>query len=71
MDSKTKTFIIDCINQHRCDDLARAKAAFRGLSPEEMQQKYGQSDQTRQEIVDGYAQREAQCDEAIAIVNKA
>ena len=45
------------------DDLERAKAAFRGYTPEEMQKEYGASGRTCQEILDGYkkdrAEREA------------
>jgi len=65
MKTETKKFVIDCINQRRCDDFYRAKLAFRNCTPEEMNQEYGQSGQTRQQILDGYEQREKQCDEAI------
>lgn len=36
------------------DNLYRARHAFASLTPEVMGQKYGQSDSTRQEIIDGY-----------------
>ncbi len=36
------------------DDLARARMAFRGKSAEQMQENWGQSDKTCQEILDDY-----------------
>lgn len=66
MKIETKQFIIDCVNQHRSDDLIRAKVAFRNLSSERMQEQYGRSGQTRQQILDGYEEREQQCNSAIA-----
>lgn len=36
------------------DDLERAEAAFRGLTPPELQQEYGQSGHTCQQILDQY-----------------
>lgn len=38
------------------DDLQRAKAAFRHLSFEQMQQQYGHSGKTFQQILDEYQQ---------------
>lgn len=36
------------------DNLQRAEMAFHNLSPEQMQEEYGGSGQTRQTILDGY-----------------
>ena len=64
-----KQFIIDCINQHRGDDLVRTKAAFKNLSPEEMQEHWGLSSQTRQQVLTGLLLREKRCNDAIAAIN--
>lgn len=43
------------------NDAAKARAAFAGMSPEEMQQElYGGSKWTRQEILDVYERQEAE-----------
>ena len=36
------------------DNLYRARTAFRGCDPEQMQQRYGASESTRAEIVEQY-----------------
>jgi hypothetical protein len=64
MTSTTKKLLLRLIEQHRGDDLYRAKAAFRGLSPEQMQEQYGASGQTRQQILDDYQRRD---DELLAV----
>lgn len=65
-----KQFIVDCIEQHRGDDLARAKLAVRGFSSQKMQEKIGQSDQTWQEILYDYQSRNDRCDEAIKFIKR-
>ncbi len=40
------------------DNIYRAKAGFRGRSPTEMQQNYGQSGESCQSILDGYLSQE-------------
>jgi len=47
-------YLLCVLERAKGDDLERAQHAFAGLSPEKMQEKYGQSDWTRQEILDGY-----------------
>lgn len=66
MRDETKKFVLNCIEQHRGDDLVRAKMAFKDCTPEEMNQEHGESGQTRQQILDGYNKRNLQCDNAIA-----
>lgn len=61
-----KERVLRILESTRGDDLYRARAAFRGLSAEEMGKQYGQSGQTRAEIVAGYERREAELNELIA-----
>ena len=42
------------LERYRGDDYERAKAAFRDMTPSEMQEQYGFSGKTRQQILDGY-----------------
>jgi hypothetical protein len=46
--------ILNALENYRGDNLYRARAAFRNCTPEQMQQQYGQSGQTRAEILAGY-----------------
>lgn len=39
------------------DDLHRARAAFRGLTPEQMRERHGESGRSRSSILRGYEQR--------------
>ena len=50
----TAKFLLSLVERAKSGDLERAQRAFAGLSPEKMQEKYGQSDWTRREILDGY-----------------
>lgn len=65
MNKETKQFIVSCIEQHRGDDFYRAGLEFRDCTPKEMSQPYGQSGQTRQQILDSYKEHERQCNEAV------
>ncbi len=47
-----KHFIIECINRRRGDDLKLAQRAFKDCTPKEMNEEYGQSGQTRRQILD-------------------
>jgi hypothetical protein len=47
---------IRIIKQSFGDDLERARLAFAGLTPEKMDEQYGQSGQTRRQIIEGYEQ---------------
>lgn len=71
MSPATKSIIIHALNGNLAvarDNLYRACATFRDCTPEQMAQPYGQSSQTRQEILDGYERREAELRAAVAEV---
>jgi hypothetical protein len=69
-DGTVKEFVIGCIQQRRGDDLYRAQCAFRNCTPAEMNELYGESGKTRQQIIDGYKAREQKCDAAIEAVKR-
>lgn len=48
------------------DDLARARAAFRGMTPEEMQRQHGESGLTRAQVLAGYEDEDRAVREALA-----
>lgn len=54
MTKTTKRLVLAGLQLLRGDDYERALVAFRSLSADQMQEPYGQSGQTRQEILDGY-----------------
>lgn len=56
---------IRALEQMRGDDLYRARAAFRNCTPVQMSEKYGQSDQTRAEILAGYEAHDAKVTAAL------
>jgi len=60
-------FVINCIERARGDDLYRAKMAFRDMTPKQMQEQYGESRRTRQEVLDGHHDHYDKCDAAIAL----
>ena len=64
-----KEFVLDCIEQARGDDLARAKAAFRNYTPAQMNETYGLSNQTPQQLLDRYEAHNQKCDAARKTVN--
>lgn len=47
------------------DNTARARAAFRNRTPEQMQEQYGQSGQTCAQILAGYEEHDAKVQAAI------
>ena len=47
-------YIRRAMDSYTNDDLERATYSFKTCSASQMREKYGQSDQTRQEIIDGY-----------------
>lgn len=51
------------------DNLYRAKAAFKHCTPEQLGQRYGQSDDTRAEIIAGYQESLDDANQAIEWVN--
>lgn len=56
------------LENYRGDDLYRARAAFRGRTPEQMQEQYGQSGRTFAEILRGYEAHDANVAKALAFV---
>ena len=62
---------IRALENMKGDDLYRAKRAFSGYTPKEMQEQHGQSGQTRQQILDEYEAQNRKVDEAIAWVKAA
>jgi len=66
-----KETIRKALEAYRGDNLYRAQAAFRNCTPQQMQEQYGQSGQTRQEIVDGYQRHEDAVNAAIRWLSSA
>jgi hypothetical protein len=60
-----REFVLGVLLATRGDDLERATAAFRGFSPFMMRQRHGESDKTRQEVLDEYRERRERYDAAI------
>ena len=63
--SSVKDTIIRALENSRGDNAYSAEQVFRGLSSAEMQQEYGNSGQTRQQILDGYRAHEQDVDAAL------
>ena len=61
---------IQALEQIRGDHLHRARAAFRGCTPAQMNEKYGQSDQTRAKILANYEAYDNKVTAAIAWVTR-
>lgn len=59
---------IRALNNMRDDDFGRARRAFAGFTPEQMNVRYGESDKTCAEILAGYEEHDAQIDAAIVWV---
>lgn len=53
-ESKLKQRLIEVVGRSFGDNLERAEMSFRGLTAEQMNQEYGESGRTRQQIVDEY-----------------
>lgn len=58
------------LGNYRGDDLYRARAAFRDMTPEKMAEEHGQSGRTRAEIIAEYEAHERKCDDAAALLDK-
>ena len=68
MTEETRKAIIEGLKNdlyNALDNLSRAKAAF-GSRPDLLGDKYGQSDKTRQEIIDGYQRWYDKAEKALA-----
>lgn len=61
---------IKALKNMRGDDLERSKRAFRNCSPEQMNQEYGESGRTRNEIINGYYEKATEINEAIEWIKK-
>jgi len=61
--------ILRVLYNYRGDDLERAKAAFRGLSIQDMNKQYRESGKTCLEIVQGYENHVAKIESIIQIFN--
>lgn len=66
--NETKELILRALSSYLGDDLYRAKNAFRNCSPKEMNEQYGHSGRTRQEILNEYQKHHDNVQEAIALV---
>ena len=54
------------LQQHKGDDLARARAAFGRCTPDQMQEQWGSSGRTRADVLSGYEKHEAEVEAALA-----
>ncbi len=59
-------YIRNALGRARGDDLERAECAFRGMTAEELDEQYGQSGRTRQQILDEYRESAARHTRAVA-----
>ena len=66
MSPESQKIIFRALQSYRGDNLERASAAFRNCTPEQMQQQYGQSGETRVEILRGYQEHAAAVEKAAA-----
>lgn len=60
-----KEIAIRALKQMMGNDAVHARAAFRSYTPEQMQQKHGQSEKTRAQVLAEYEKREAAIRSAI------
>ena len=63
---RLRKYVDDC----KCDSLERAQFAFRDCTPEQMRQRYGQSDDTRAEIIAGYERGRREWQEASDLLDR-
>lgn len=56
---------IRALERMRGEDSARARAAFRGMTKEQMGEQFGESGQTRAEVLACYESNDAKVDDAI------
>ncbi len=60
-----KELVLKVMQEQRGDDLYRAEQAFKRCSPEQMQQEFGESGQTRASILEAYRKRRDDFTDAI------
>jgi len=65
-----KELILKVMQEQRGDDLYRAEQAFKYCSPEQMQQEFGESGQTRSSILEAYRKRHDDFTDAIEWVTR-
>ncbi len=63
-----KKFIIEALKNHRCDNLTRAKLAFANYTPKQMNEEYGESGNTPNQIIAGYQEHSDKCDSSIEFI---
>ncbi len=68
MDKKIRGTLLRALQGYRGDDLARAKAAFRRMTPAQMLEEHGESGKTRQQVLDDYQLHDDEAKAAIAWV---
>jgi hypothetical protein len=61
-----KDLAIRALQAAKGDDLLRARHAFKGFTPEQMEEQHGQSGKTRREILNEYQAHADKHDSAIA-----
>lgn len=65
LSKQTKKLVLQGLQYLRGDNLERAKMAFRGLNPQQMQEQHGESGKTRQQLLDEYQRHEDEVTTAI------
>ncbi len=65
MTHETRTTVLNALRVYRGDNYERARIAFARLSSAQMQEQYGHSGQTCQEVLDGYGRHAETIDRAI------
>jgi hypothetical protein len=71
MSEKCREMAIEGLRRLGGDDIGRARLAFRGMTPEQMQQPFGDSGRTRAQVLADYEERGRDIEEAIAWVRQA
>lgn len=64
-----KEVILSALHQYRGDNLERVQNAFRNFSSEKLNEQYGSSGKTCQEILDEYQEKRDKVDNAIMWAN--
>lgn len=70
MTNETRALILRALGNYRGDNHIRAARAFAGLSKEVMDSLYGESGQTRRQILDDYNKHAAEVDAAILAIKQ-
>lgn len=60
---EVRAYLLKMLSSQIGDGYYRAKHAFRNCTPEQMQEKYGFSGETRQEVLDEYKNHDEQAHE--------